>query len=49
MGTVSLNAGYLLRDLAQAEQEVAAQQFDRADDTFARAERYFEQMSRIPA
>jgi hypothetical protein len=48
MGTVSLNAGYLLRDLAQAEQEVAAQQFDRADDTFARAERYFEQMSRIP-
>ena len=48
MGTVSLNAGYLLRDLAQAEQEVAAQQLDRADDTFARAERYFEQMSRIP-
>jgi hypothetical protein len=48
MGTVSLNAGYLLRDLAQAEQEVAAQQLDRADDTFVRAERYFEQMSRIP-
>jgi len=48
VGTMSLNAGYLLRDLAHAEQEVAAQQTDRADETFARAERYFEQMSRIP-
>src|SRR5688572_6051079 len=48
VGTASLNAGYLLRDLARAEQEVAVQQFDRADETFARAERYFEQVSRIP-
>ena len=48
LGTASLSAGYLLRDLARAEQEVAAQQFDRADETFARAERYFEQVSRIP-
>lgn len=48
LGTMSLNAGYLLRDLAHAEQEVAAQQVDRADETFARAERYFEQASRIP-
>lgn len=48
VGVVSLNAGYLLRDLAHAEQEVAAQQLARADETFARAERYFEQVSRVP-
>jgi hypothetical protein len=48
VGTACLNAGYLLRDLARAEQEVAAQQLDRADETFARAERHFEQVSRIP-
>jgi len=47
-GVAFLNAGYLLRDLAHAEEEIAAQQLDRADETFARAERYFEQMSRIP-
>ncbi len=47
-GAACLNGGYLLRDLARAEQEVAAQQFDRADETFARAERYFERASRIP-
>ena len=47
-GLASLNAGYLLRDLAHAEQEVAAQQLDSADETFARAERFFEQLSRLP-
>ena len=48
LGGLCLGAGWLHRDLARAQQAVAAQKYDEADATFARAERYFEFASRIP-
>lgn len=48
LGGVCLASGYLQRDMAHAQQEVALQKYGDADITFERAERYFEYSSRIP-
>lgn len=48
LGGVSLAGGWLQRDIAHAQQEVAAQNYDQADTAFETAERYFEYGSRIP-
>ena len=47
-GTVCLGAGLLDRDMAHAQQSVAALKYNEADQTFATAERYFEYSSRLP-
>lgn len=47
-GALCLEVGWLQRDLARAQQLVAAQKYAEADATFARAERYFEITSRVP-
>ena len=48
LGGVCLASGFLQRDMAHAQQEVALQKYAEADITFGRAERYFEYGSRIP-
>jgi hypothetical protein len=48
LGALCLAAGFLQRDMAHAQQEVALQKYGDADVTFERAERYFEYGSRIP-
>ena len=48
LGGVCLVSGFLQRDIAHAQQEVALQKYAEADITFERAERYFEYGSRIP-
>jgi hypothetical protein len=48
LGGVCLASGFLQRDMAHAQQEVALQKYGDADATFERAERYFEYGSRIP-
>ena len=48
IGGVCLASGFLQRDLAHAQQDVALQKYSEADVTFERAERYFEYGSRIP-
>jgi hypothetical protein len=47
-GAACLAAGYLNRDMAHAEQNVMALQYDEADKTFSSTERYFEYASRLP-
>jgi hypothetical protein len=48
IGALCLEVGWLQRDLARAQQLVAAQKYAEADSTFARAERYFELTGRVP-
>ncbi len=48
VGTICLGAGLLDRDMAHAQQSVAALKYNEADQTFATAERYFEYGSRLP-
>src|SRR5687768_4956571 len=48
LGGVCLASGFLQRDMAHAQRDVALQKYSDADITFERAERYFEYGSRIP-
>ena len=48
LGGVCLAGGFLQRDMAHAQRDVALQKYSDADLTFERAERYFEYGSRIP-
>lgn len=48
LGGVCLASGFLQRDMAHAQRDVALQKYSDADLTFERAERYFEYGSRIP-
>jgi len=48
LGGVCLASGFLQRDIAHAQRDVALQKYSDADITFERAERYFEYGSRIP-
>lgn len=48
LGGVCLASGFLQRDMAHAQRDVALQKYSDADVTFERAERYFEYGSRIP-
>jgi hypothetical protein len=48
LGVLCLAGGFLQRDMARAQREVALQKYGEADITFERAERYFEYGSRIP-
>lgn len=48
LGGVSLACGFLQRDMAHAQQDVALQKYEEADVTFERVERYVEFGSRIP-
>lgn len=48
LGGVCLAIGFLQRDMAHAQRDVALQKYSDADITFERAERYFEYGSRVP-
>jgi hypothetical protein len=48
IGGICLWVGLLDRDMANAQQNVAALQYDQADQTFANAERYFEYGRWVP-